>query len=47
MSQPASEHRPVDEILSELNDTNETSQPNGYFRLYAELVAAKNAQVTK
>ena len=42
MSQTASEqHRPIDEIMGELNDANETAKPNEYYRLYAELVAAK------
>ena len=48
MTQPAPEqHRPIDEIVNDLNNTNETAKPNEYYRLYAELVAAKNAQVTK
>ena len=42
MTQPAPEqHRPIDEIVGELNDTSEAAKPNEYYRLYAELVAAK------
>ena len=49
MSQTASEqHRPIDEIMGELNDTSEVDEPVKFARLYAEYQEArKNAQVTQ